>query len=399
MTKLLSPMITGMSGSATVQVMNKARALKRQGIDIMDLGGGDPDFDTPEHIQRAAIKAMQAGFTHYVPSTGIPELRQAIARKLREENGVEVDPDKGIIVTSGGKLALYATIMAIVGEGDEVILPEPAWVSYRPIIQLAGGTTVPLNLTAENGFTLSAETLEALITPKTKMIAINSPSNPTGKVLSMREMEIIADAARGHDLYVISDEIYEKIIFDGHKHISPASLPGMAERTVTLNGASKAFAMTGWRLGYLAGPAEIVKEVGKIQEQTATCAPSFVQSGMLAALEGPEGPVEAMTAEYKRRRDFFVDMLNDIPRVSCFKPEGAFYAFPNLSHYLDRSIRGRTPATTVELCSVLLDEANVAIVPGEAFDAPGYARLSFALGDDDLGEGCRRMADLLAEAR
>lgn len=388
MTKSLSPMITGMSGSATVQVMNKARALKRQGIDIMDLGGGDPDFDTPEHIQRAAIKAMQSGFTHYVPSTGIPELRLAIAKKLREENGVEVDPDKGIIVTSGGKLALYATIMAIVGEGDEVILPEPAWVSYRPIIQLAGGTTVPLNLTAESGFTLSAEALEALITPRTKMIAINSPSNPTGKVLSMREMEIIADAARGHDLYVISDEIYEKIIFDGHKHISPASLPGMAERTVTLNGASKAFAMTGWRLGYLAGPAEIVKEVGKIQEQTATCAPSFVQSGMLAALEGPDGPVEAMTAEYKRRRDFFVDMLNDIPRVSCFKPEGAFYAFPKFDLGM----------SSIQLADMLLEKARVAGTPGSAFgDAgEGHVRFSIASAPEVLETAARRIKEMLS---
>ncbi|MHB0868121.1 MAG: pyridoxal phosphate-dependent aminotransferase [Chloroflexota bacterium] len=388
MAKPLSARITSMAGSATVQVMNKARALKRQGIDIMDLGGGDPDFDTPEHIQTAAIQAMQSGFTHYVPSTGTPELRKAIAQKLARENGVEVDPDRGVIVTSGGKLALYCSLIALVDEGDEVILPEPAWVTYRPIVQLAGGVTVPLNLTAENGFTLTAEMLQALITPRTKAIVLNSPCNPTGKVLTRHELGILAAAAREHDLYVLSDEMYEKIIFDGREHISIGSLPGMSGRTLTLNGHSKAYAMTGWRLGYLAGPVELVKEIGKIQEQTATCAPSFVQVGGVAALEGPQEPVMKMTAEYERRRNFFVEMLNDIPGVSCFKPEGAFYAFPKFDLGM----------SSIQLADMLLEKARVAGTPGSAFgDAgDGHVRFSFASAPEVLETAARRIKEMLS---
>lgn len=388
MAKPLSTKITSMAGSATVQVMNKARALKRQGIDIMDLGGGDPDFATPEHIQKAAIQSMQSGFTHYVPSAGIPELRKAIAHKLARENGVEVDPDKGIIVTSGGKLALYCSLMTLINEGDEVIVPEPAWVTYRPIIQLAGGVTVPLNLTAENGFALTAEMLKALITPKTKAILLNTPNNPTGKVLTRQELEIIAAAAREHDLYVLSDEMYEKIIFDGREHVSIGSLPGMAERTLTLNGHSKAYAMTGWRLGYVAGPVELMKEIGKIQEQTATCAPSFVQVGGVAALEGPQEPVAKMNAEYERRRNFFVDMLNDIPGVSCFKPEGAFYAFPKFDLGLN----------SIQLADMLLEKARVAGTPGSAFgDAgDGHVRFSFASAPEVLETAAKRIKEMLS---
>ena len=388
MPKPLSTKITSMAGSATVQVMNKARALKQQGIDIMDLGGGDPDFDTPEHIQKAAIESMKSGFTHYVASSGIPQLRKAIAKKLATDNGVDVDPDKGIIVTPGGKMALYASIATLLNEGDEVILPEPAWVSYPPIIKMAGGVTVPVNLTAENGFSLTAEMLNEKITSKTKLIIINSPSNPTGKVLTRGELEIIAAAAKANDLYVISDEIYEKIIFDGREHISIASLPGMAERTLILNGHSKAYAMTGWRLGYVAGPAAIIKEIGKIQEQAVTCAPSFVQVAGVAALEGPQDCVAAMTAEYERRRNFFVDMLNDIPHVTCFKPEGAFYAFPKFDLGLD----------SIKLADMLLEKARVAGTPGSAFGdiGNGHVRFSFASAPEALETAAKRIKDMLS---
>ncbi len=388
MPKPLSTKITSLAGSATVQVMNKARTLKQQGIDIMDLGGGDPDFDTPQNIQQAAIESMKSGFTHYVASTGIPQLRKAIAKKLAADNGVEVDPDKGIIVTPGGKMALYATIITLLNEGDEVILPEPAWVSYRPIIQLAGGVTVPVNLTPENGFSITAEMLQEKITPKTKLIIINSPSNPTGKVLTRSELETIAAAARDNDLYVLSDEIYEKIIFDGREHISIASFPGMAERTLVLNGHSKPYAMTGWRLGYIAGPASIIKEVGKIQEQAVTCAPSFVQVGGVEALEGPQDAVAMMSAEYERRRNFFIDMLNDIPHVSCFKPEGAFYAYPKFDLGLD----------SIKLADMLLEKARVAGTPGSAFGAigNGHIRFSFATAPDVLETAARRIKEMLS---
>lgn len=388
MARPLSTRITGMAGSATVQVMNKARALKRQGVDIMDLGGGDPDFDTPEHIQSAAVESMRSGFTHYVASSGIPELRKAIARKLMQDNGVEADPEKGIIVTAGGKLVLYQIAMTLLNEGDEVILPEPAWVTYRPVIELAGGKVVPLNLTADNGFTLSAAALTSLITPRTKAIFLNSPSNPTGKVLTRPELEIIAEVARANDLYVVADDMYEKIIFDGREHICIASLPGMQERTIIVNGHSKAYAMTGWRLGWLAGPVEIVKEIGKVQEQTATCAASFTQVAGVAALEGPQEPVRRMTAEYERRRNFFVDMLNDIPHVSCFKPEGAFYAFPKFDLGLD----------SIQVADMLLEKARVAGTPGSAFGkaGDGHVRFSFASAPEVLETAARRIKEMLS---
>jgi aspartate aminotransferase len=388
MARPLSTRITGMAGSATVQVMNKARALKRQGVDIMDLGGGDPDFDTPEHIQTAAIESMRSGNTHYVASSGIPELRKAIAKKLVQDNGVEVDPEKGIIVTPGGKLALYQVAMTLINEGDEVILPEPAWVTYPPVIELPGGTVVRLNLKAENGFTMTAGALNSLITPRTKAIFLNSPSNPTGKVLTRGEMEIIAAAAKANDLYVVTDEMYEKIIFDGREHISIASLPGMLERTIIVNGHSKAYAMTGWRLGWLAGPVEIVKEIAKIQEQTATCAASFTQVAGVAALEGPQEPVYRMNAEYERRRNFFVDMLNDIPHVTCFKPEGAFYAFPKFDLGM----------SSIQLTDMLLEKARVAGTPGSAFGTAGdgHVRFSFASAPEVLETAARRIKDMLS---
>jgi len=388
MARPLSTRITGMAGSATVQVMNKARALKRQGVDIMDLGGGDPDFATPEHIQNAAIESMRSGNTHYVASSGIPELRKAIAGKLMRDNAVEVDPDKGVIVTPGGKLALYQIAMTLINEGDEVILPEPAWVTYRPVIELAGGTVAPLSLSAENGFTMTAEALNSLITLRTKAIFLNSPSNPTGKVLTRGELEMIATVAKANDLYIVADDMYEKIIFDGRKHICIASLPGMLERTIIVNGHSKAYAMTGWRLGWLAGPVGIVKEIAKVQEQTATCAGSFTQVAGVAALEGPQEPVYRMTAEYERRRNFFVEMLNDIPHVSCFKPEGAFYAFPRFDLGM----------SSIQLADMLLEKAQVAGTPGSAFGeaGDGHVRFSFASAPEVLETAALRIKEMLS---
>ncbi len=388
MAKPLSTRTTSIAGSATAEVLDKAHALKRQGIDLIDLGDGDPDFDTPAHIQRAAKKAMSSGFTHYVSSAGIPELRAAIAHKLRADNGVEVDPDSGVIVTPGGKLAVFASMLALLNEGDEVIIPEPAWVSYRPIVGLAGGITVPLNLTAGNRFSFTAEELNALITPRTKAILLNSPCNPTGKVLTRGELETIAAAATANDLYVISDEVYETIVFDGRKHISIASLPDMAERTLIVNGHSKAFAMTGWRLGYLAGPADLVREIAKIQQHSATCAASFTQVAGVAALEGPQEPVYSMTAEYEHRRNFFVEMLNDIPHVSCFKPEGAFYAFPRFDLGLD----------SIQVADLLLEKAHVVGVPGSAFGpiGEGHIRFCFAAAPRHLETAAQRIRAILS---
>ncbi len=355
MAKPLSTRTTSIAGSATAEVLDKAHALKRQGIDLIDLGDGDPDFDTPAHIQRAAKKAMSSGFTHYVSSAGIPELRAAIAHKLRADNGVEVDPDSGVIVTPGGKLAVFASMLALLNEGDEVIIPEPAWVSYRPIVGLAGGITVPLNLTAGNRFSFTAEELNALITPRTKAILLNSPCNPTGKVLTRGELETIAAAATANDLYVISDEVYETIVFDGRKHISIASLPDMAERTLIVNGHSKAFAMTGWRLGYLAGPADLVREIAKIQ-QHSTAGIAGQQQLETEAREAAEGfmPGDLGPAALPERP------MRDRGQCSHLKPGlgQAVAVDPPHSHGLDRERAGKARAARARTARPGLDIAR-----------------------------------------
>ncbi len=365
-------------------ISDRARQLQQEGINVVNLGGGDPDFDTPQHIQDAAVEAIRKGFTHYVNSKGTPEIRKAIAEKYRREAGLTYDPASEIIATASGKVALYIALAALVDPGDEVLLLEPAWVSYRPIVQLLGGVPVGVSLSFENNFLVADEILEKHISAKTKAVIVNSPNNPTGRVLTAAERESIARVAARHDLWVITDDIYEKIIYDGLVHKTLAALPGMQERTIVVNGMSKAYAMTGWRLGYLAGPAAAVGEILKVQQHLVTCAASFTQVAGVAALEGGCGCVDAMVAEYDKRRRTIAAALNAIPGVRCPLPEGAFYFLPCVDYKGMNSFK---------LAEYLLDVAHVAVTPGAAFGQAGEGciRLTFATSLANLQEAVRRI--------
>lgn len=377
--------------SPTLAVSDKARALKAEGVDVIDLGGGDPDFITPKHIRDAAVEALHAGETHYVASNGIPALRKAIARKLQEDNDVAADPMTEIIVTPGGKASLFQAMLALVEPGVDVLIIEPAWVSYMPMVELAGGRVISVPLDPDNDFRITPEILEAHLTPRTRVILVNSPNNPTGRVMDESEREAVAELARDHDLLVFTDEMYEKIIYDGHRHVSLASLPDMAQRTLTFNGLSKAYAMTGWRLGYVAGPAPYIKQIGKIHSHSVTCATSFAQAGGVAALTGPQEFIGEMVTAWDRRRHAVADGLNKVKGLRCPLVEGAFYAFIDAR---------QTGLDSVALSEKLLDEAHVALVPGVAFGeaGEGHLRLSFATGDDLLADAVKRIGDVLGRA-
>jgi aspartate aminotransferase len=380
--------VRDMAPSPTVAVSDKARALKAQGIDVLDLGGGDPDFITPEHIRQAAIDAMNAGETHYVASTGIPALRKAIAAKLEADNGLKYDWAKEIIVTPGGKASLFQAMLALVEPGMEILVLEPAWVSYVPMIEIAGGTPVPVSLDPDSNFTITREKLEEKISSRTRGLLVNSPNNPTGRVLSQVEIDAICDVAKKHDLLVYTDEMYEKIIYDANTHISIGAQPGMHERTLTFNGLSKAYAMTGWRLGYVAGPAKFMDEIAKVHSHSVTCATSFAQFGGVAALTGPQEFIGEMVTAWDRRRRNLAAGLSEVKDISWVPVEGAFYAFVD--------IRG-TGLDSMTISDKLLNEARVAVTPGVAFGAAGegHIRMSFATSDEILDQAVQRIGDCL----
>jgi aspartate aminotransferase len=380
-----------MAPSPTLAVSDKARALKAQGIDVVDLGGGDPDFITPEHIRNAAIEAMNAGETHYVASPGIPPLRKAIAAKLKADNGLEYDWNKEIIVTPGGKASLFQAMLAFAEPGVEILVLEPAWVSYVPMIEIAGGKPVTVSLDADDNFRITREKLVEKITPNTRGILVNSPNNPTGRVLTIEEIDTLCAVAIEHDLLVYTDEMYEKIVYDGNEHISIATRPGMFERTLTFNGLSKAYAMTGWRLGYVAGPKVFMDEIAKVHSHSVTCATSFAQFGGVAALTGPQDFIGEMVTAWDRRRRAVADGLNRVQGFKCSHIEGAFY------HFVD--IRG-TGFDSMTVADKLLNEAHVAMTPGVAFGeaGEGHIRLSFATSDELLAEAVKRIGDTMGWA-
>ncbi len=387
---MLSNRIEKVAPSATLQITARAKALKLAGKDVVSLGAGEPDFDTPKHIKEALVKALNEKFIYYTPSTGIPELKKAIAEKLERENGIPcAEPE--VIVTPGAKQALYEAIFAITNPGDEVLCPDPGWVSYEPMIQLADARPVLVPLREEEGFAFKVEEVQERITEKTRAIIINTPSNPTGAVLGRGILKGIADLCADHDIVVISDEIYEKIIYEG-EHVSMASLPDMSERTITVNGFSKAYSMTGWRLGYAAGPVEIIQAMAKVQEHSVSCATSFVQKAGVVALTSPHDEVANMVAEFKRRRDDLMKLLGEIEGVSCVKPRGAFYAFPNLKLYGQGSL---------ELANYLLEEAGVAVIPGAAFGASGegFQRISYATSMENIERALDRMKKALKKRK
>ena len=388
MREKVSKRVVGVQPSATVVVSEKARAMAQEGWDVIDLGSGEPDFDTPPHIVDAALAAIWKGYTHYVSSRGVTGLREAIANKLREENNLAFDPATEIIVTPGAKLGLFAALMAVVDDSDEVLILDPFWVSYEPCVQLAGGIPIRVPLSKEDGFRVSGTKLREKLTPRSKLLMINTPNNPTGRVLSREELETLAKIALENDMLVLSDEIYEKIVYEDHEHISIGSLPDMLDRTIVINGFSKSYAMTGWRLGYVAAKDPLIGEILKVQQHSVTCATSFTQYAGIKALTGPQDIVSEMVEVYGKRRDIMVDGLDSLPGVSCHRPDGAFYAFPDISG---------TGMSSLEFADTLLSKARVAVTPGIAFgdSGEGHVRLSFANSTKLIEKALKRMRKVL----
>ncbi|HEY8523775.1 MAG TPA: pyridoxal phosphate-dependent aminotransferase [Acidimicrobiales bacterium] len=395
----ISRRVAAIAESATLAVDAKAKALKAAGEPVIGFGAGEPDFPTPAHVVEAAVEACRNPRNHkYTPAAGLPELREAIAHKTKRDSGYDVAASQ-VLVTNGGKHAVYNTFTALLDPGDEVLLPAPYWTTYPEPIRLAGGEPVVLPTDEATGFRVTVDQLEAALTPRTKALVFVSPSNPTGAVYPRAEVEAIGRWAAERGIWVVTDEIYEHLTYGDNAFTSmPAVVPDLAERCVVLNGVAKTYAMTGWRVGWMIGPPDLVKAATNLQSHATSNVANVSQVAALAAVSGDLSAVAEMRTAFERRGRMMHRLLSQIPGVSVLEPQGAFYAFPNLSAYVGRSIRGRTPASTLELSEILLEQAKVAVVPGEAFDGPGYARLSFALSDDDLAEGCRRIVDLLGEA-
>jgi aspartate aminotransferase len=370
--------------SLTLSIDSKAKAMKAEGIDICGFGAGEPDFDTPEHIKAAAIAALEQGFTKYTPSSGLPELRQAIADKLAADNGLEYRPSQ-VIVSNGAKHSCYNAILATCERGDEVIIPSPYWVSYPDMVRLAGAEPVIVQTNERNGWKMTAEEFENAMTPRTKMVIINSPGNPTGSVYSREELEAIVNVAAEEDIYILSDEIYEKLVYDGAEHVSIASLSKQAyDLTITVNGFSKSYAMTGWRLGYMGAPEAIAKAVDSIQSHSTSNPCSFAQKGAIAALKGDQQPLSDMHDEFDMRRNYMFDRISKIANITAVRPLGAFYVLVNIS---------QLGLTSQNFGDRLLSKANVAVIPGAAFGDDRTIRLSYATSIDIIKKGLDRFQD------
>jgi len=395
----ISSRVAAIAPSATLAVDAKAKALKAAGEPVIGFGAGEPDFATPEHIVEAATQAARDPKNHrYSPAAGLPEMRDAVAAKTLRDSGVDVEPSQ-VLITNGGKHAVYNTLLTLIDDGDELILPAPYWTTYPEPVALAGGRSVVVPSTAADGFRVSVEQLEAARTDRTKALMFVSPSNPSGAVYPRDEIEAIGQWAVEHGIWVITDEIYEHLTYAGHEHHSILALvPALADRCVILNGVAKTYAMTGWRVGWMIAPTDVAKAAINLQSQSTSNVANVSQRAALAAVSGDLLAVDDMRATFDRRRVSMWRALSAMDGVECVEPEGAFYAFPSLEGLLGRSIGGVTPQSTLELADLALEQAKVAFVPGEAFGAPGYARFSFALGDDDLGEGMNRLADLFGSA-
>jgi len=375
--------------SLTLAIAAKAKAMKAEGIDVCSFSAGEPDFDTPAHIKAAAQKALDEGKTRYGPAAGEPKLREAIARKLREENGLCYSAEN-VIITNGGKHSLFNLILALIEAGDEVIIPAPYWLSYPEMVKLAGGTPVIVPTDASTGYKITPDQLRSSITPHTKLFVLNSPSNPTGMVYTPAELKAIAEIVVERDILVVSDEIYEKIIYDEAEHLSIGAIgPEIFERTITSSGFAKAFSMTGWRLGYLAGSVELIKAASTIQGHSTSNVCTFAQYGAIAALEGSQECVEEMRLAFAKRREVMFERLNAIPGLNCPKPDGAFYMFPDIS---------KTGLKSMEFCDALLESQQVAVIPGIAFGADECIRLSYATDMASIEKGMDRLEKFVREA-
>jgi aspartate aminotransferase len=396
----VSARIGGISPSATLAVDAKARELKAAGRPVIAFGAGEPDFPTPDYIVAAAEAAAGARANHgYTASGGLPELREAIAAKTLRHSGYQVAANQ-ILVTNGGKQAVYSAFATLLDPGDEVLLLAPYWTTYPESITLAGGVPVQVTADESTGYLVTVEQLEAARTPRTKVLLFNSPSNPTGSVYPREQVERIGRWAVDNGVWVITDEIYEHLVYDGVEAVSmPVAVPELADTCVVLNGVAKTYAMTGWRVGWMVGPTDVIKAATNLQSHMCGNVSNIAQRAALAAVAGPLDAVTQMRAAFDKRRRTIVDLLSAIPGVQCPTPEGAFYAYPSVKGLLGKELRGARPQDSTELAEILLEHAAVAVVPGEAFGTPGYFRLSYALGDDDLVTGVTRMADLFREAR
>jgi aspartate aminotransferase len=375
----------------------KAKALKAAGENVIGFGAGEPDFPTPAHIVEAAAKAAPvAAYHHYTPAAGLPALREAIAAKTARDSGLEVSASQ-VLVSNGGKHALYNAFMSVLNDGDEVLLPAPYWVSYPEVIRLAGARAVEIPTTPADGFRVTVEQLEANRTEHTKMLVFVSPSNPTGAVYPREDVIAIGKWAHEHGIWVLTDEIYEHLVYGDARFTSmPVEVPEIADHCIVANGVAKTYAMTGWRVGWIIGPQDLISVASSLQSHATSNVSNIAQAAALAAVSGDLEAVGMMREAFDRRRLTMHKMLNEIPGVECIEPEGAFYAFPSFEAWIGRTVRGREIDSTVTLAEVILSEVQVAIVPGEGFGAPGFARLSYVLGDDDLVEGVTRIGDLLA---
>lgn len=378
----LASRVSGIAESVTLDITSKAKKMVKDGIDVVSFAAGEPDFDTPKHIKDAAIKAISEGFTKYTPASGMPVLKDAIAAKFKKDNNLTYAPGQ-IVVSSGAKHSLYNIFQALCQKGDEVIIPAPYWLSYPAMVNLAEATSVFVNTKQENNFKVTEKELASKITKKTKCFVLNSPSNPTGSVYKLDELKIIASLAVKHDFFVISDEIYEKLIYENMKHISIAALgKDIYDRTVTVNGVSKSYSMTGWRIGYAAGPLEVMKAISNLQSHAASNPASISQWAALAAITESQDCVDQMRSEFEKRRDLMVSRINGMKKISCVKPEGAFYVFCDIS---------KLKLDSVTLANRFLDEARVAAIPGEPFGAKSFIRFSFATSAEAITKGMDRI--------
>jgi len=392
---ILSNRARSLRPSPTLAINAKAKSMQAQGIHVISFGAGEPDFDTPQNIKQAAKKAIDDGFTKYTPVGGTDDLKDAIIKKFQRDSGLTYKRSE-IMVSCGGKHSFYNLAQAVFDQGDEVIVPAPYWVSYPPMVALADATPVIVETTEKNEFKITPEELKKAVTPKTKALIINSPSNPTGSAYTKKELEKIAEMAISKNFFVISDEIYEKIVYDGFQFTSIASLSDeMKKKTIIVHGVAKTYAMTGWRIGYTAGSEEIISAMNNIQSQSTSNPTSIAQKASVEALIGPQNEVEKMVSAFAQRRNYVVDRLNKIPGVSCYKPVGAFYVFPNFSSYYGKSYQGKKIENSTLLADYFLDVAKVAVVPGVEFGADPFERLSYATSIEDIKEGLNRIEEAL----
>lgn len=394
-TPSLSERAKGVSASATLALTAKAKQLKAKGVDVITLAAGEPDFDTPEHIKEAAMKALREGKTKYTPSAGIPELREAVSEKLRRENGLNYEPSE-VVITCGAKGALYLALQAVCDPNDEVIVPAPYWVTYPEQVKLAGARPVVLETDPENGFKIDPDELRRVISVRTKALILNSPNNPTGAVYSREELAEIAEVALEAGIWIISDEVYEKMVYDGKEHVSIASLSEeVKHHTIVINALSKTYSMTGWRVGYAAGPQEVISAMVRMQSHSISHPASFAQYAAVAALKGDQSCVEEMVEAFRRRRELILKLASQIPQLEFKPPEGAFYLFPRVNGVWSGRWKGAIVSNSFILCQYLLEEAKVAVIPGSPFGADKHIRISYAASERDIEEGMTRMGEAL----